>query len=274
MKMKQLKSTAHDLQAIVERSLVARDLAEPLASFDVEQTTDKVASFMDREVYDVVGIREDGLIIGYLRRSELREGKIANYLRLFEDNLVMEETRGIADVLRRFDREESSPVFVTGASSHVWGIITRGDLQKAPVRMYLFALITLLEMQLLNLIRHQHSADESWKQQLSADRLKKAIEMYEHKCKRNIAIDVLDCLQWCDKRDIVVASDSLWSSLGWESPNKAKSELNELQGLRDDLAHAQDILVEHWPRLVKLADSAQKRLKACERLELTREVAA
>ena len=44
----------------------------------------------------------------------------------------------------------------------VGAIVTRADLQKAPVRLFLFGMITLIEMHFLRIIRDRFE-DDSWK---------------------------------------------------------------------------------------------------------------
>jgi hypothetical protein len=67
---------------------------------------------------------------------------------------------------------ERPRVFVTSLGA-VGGIITRADLQKPPVRMWLFGLITLVEQALGMLIRARYP-DGSWAERLSPSRLQRA----------------------------------------------------------------------------------------------------
>jgi hypothetical protein len=77
----------------------------------------------------------------------------------------------------------------------VSGIITCGDLQKAPVRMLLFGLVTLLEMNLLRLVRLYYPQD-SWQKVLKPDRLEAANKLWHESQQRNEATDLLDYLQF------------------------------------------------------------------------------
>lgn len=83
----------------------------------------------------------------------------------------------------------------------------------------------------------------------------------------NEAIDLADCLQFADKRTIVLNSDTLWSALGFPSKNKGKELLEALEHLRDELVHAQDIITGRWPQLVEFAQGAEKLLAAREALQ-------
>lgn len=127
----------------------------------------------------------------------------------------------------------------------VGGIVTKGDLQKIPVRMWLFGLISLIEMQLLRIIRDYYP-DDSWKQKplISPDRLNKAEDQLKDRRRRNEAIDLADCLQFCDKRDIVLKSDDLCRLIGSDS-TATYELLKSLENLRNELVHSQDIIAGH-----------------------------
>jgi hypothetical protein len=152
----------------------------------------------------------------------------------------------------------------------VSGIITKGDLQKAPMRMWLFGVLSLLEMQFLRLIRAVYPQD-GWKGLLSEDRLAKAEQLLQERQGRNEAIDLADCLQFADKRSIVLKSEHLSKhlrgTLSFPSKGKFEHFLKELEHLRNELAHAQDIITGRWPKLVELAEGAERLLAACEALE-------
>ena len=107
----------------------------------------------------------------------------------------------VLELLARFPQ-----VFVV-VMGEVSGIITKGDLQKAPVRLWLFGVLSLLEMQFLRLIRTAYPQD-TWKGFVSENRLGKAGQLLQERKRRNEAIDLADCLQFADKRTIVLRSDT------------------------------------------------------------------
>jgi hypothetical protein len=166
----------------------------------------------------------------------------------------------VLELLTRFPQ-----VFVV-IMGEVSGIIMKGDLQKAPVRMWLFGVLSLLEMQFLRLILTVYPQD-TWQELISAKRLAKAELLLQERKHRNEAIDLADCLQFSDKRTIVLKSDFLRNALGLPSKEKGEELLKALEHLRDGLAHAQGIITGRWPKLVALAQTAEQLLAACEALE-------
>ena len=258
--MKHLKSSLLDLRDIFEHSLAARDLAEPLASFDDNQAVETVRDFMEKEDFDVVGVRRSGRIAGYAERPALLRGVLGDHLSKFEKTVVFSDVEPIIEVLRYLD---NAPRVFVGIRDHVWGIITRGDLQKAPMRMCLFGLISLLEMQLLRLIKNVYP-NGKWKSLLSTNRIELAEKILNDRRSRNEGTDLADCLQFADKTAIIAKSEGLRVQLGFASCKKAKFLFENLMELRDDLAHSQDILAGRWPEIVQLANKAEELIECCE----------
>src|SRR5690606_29044313 len=127
--------------------------------------------------------------------------------------------------------------------SEASGIITRADLNKPPVRVYLFGLISLLEMHMAHWIRVEYG-NESWRDRLTAARLESAVMLQEERKKRNEEIDLVECLQFCDKRDLVIAHDDLRRRLGLGAKSEGRRLLKRAERLRDLLAHSQRDLVQ------------------------------
>lgn len=261
--MKHLKSSLSDLRQIFERNITVRHLAAPFVSFDESSTAAEVRAFMDRRDFDVVGVRREGLITGYVNRADLQTGILDDYFKPFEPDLLLDESANILDALYRL--RESPRVYVR-AMGQVSGIVTKGDLQKAAIRMWLFGMISLIEMQLLRLIRTRWNK-KSWTKLIREKRLEDARKLLRDRRRRNEAIDLADCLQFCDKRDIVLSHENLHIALGFPSKTDAGRVLKQLEKLRDDLAHSQDIITSRWPGLVDLAGAAEKVLERAEKLD-------
>lgn len=260
--MKQLKSSLLDLHQVFDRNMSVRYIAEPFASFDAQRSALDVCKFMEDRDFDIVGVRKNGAICGYVHRDDLRDHTLEQYVKPFDEQLLVDDWSPllmILELLARFPR-----VFVV-VMGEVSGIITKGDVQKAPVRMWLFGVLSLLEMQFLRLIRTRYT-DDSWKDMIKEERLTIAKKVLEDRKYRNEAIDLADCLQFADKRTILLKSDSLRYDLGFSSKSNGEELLKALEHLRDELAHAQDIITGQWPQLVDVVRKAEELLATCEAL--------
>jgi len=159
------------LRRLFLEGFLAMDLAEPLVSFDAEAEARWVHEFMVEKDFDLVGIRQDGLVNGYVRREDLTSGVCRDHIQPFSvDNDLVPDTANLIDVVKSLAINERCFVVVL---DRVSAIITLSDLEKPPMRMFLFGLITLGEMLMTEIIRHLYR-DGSWQNLISAQRLAKA----------------------------------------------------------------------------------------------------
>ncbi|MCI0414204.1 hypothetical protein L0222_15585 [bacterium] len=261
--MKHLKSTFRDLYNLFEINITIRNITEPFASFDAESQSGTILSFMDKKNFDVVGVRENAEVVGYANRNDLSNGsRLGDHTIAFHSDEIIGENDPL---IRAFQMLRSRKrVFVTILRG-IGGIVTIGDLQKAPVRMWLFGIISLIEMNFLQIIR-VYFPQESWRLVLNQSRVTLAEQLLLQRQRMNAEIDLADCLQFCDKRDIVLSKDHLLKSLGFTSKSEGEKKLKDVQNLRDELAHSQDIITSKWPRTADVAADAERILQACETL--------
>jgi len=258
--MKRLKSSAEDIRDLFTTSITARHIAEAFVSFDADRSAAEVRTFMKKKDFDVIGVRHDGQVSHYAKRSELIGDTLGDAEESFDLEHLLPESASLMETIEAL--RDSPRVFVV-VLGKVGGIVTRGDLQKAPVRMWLFGLVSLVEMQLLRIIR-EYYPDESWMKLVSDGRLDKARDILAGRKKDNEATDLADCLQFCDKRDIVGKTAALWTSLGFESEDDWEEVLKALEHLRNTLAHSGNIVTRSWHRILELAKSAEGIIVKCE----------
>ena len=235
------------LHRLFFEGFTAMDIAEPLASFDAGADAGMVKAFMAGREFDLVGIRVDGLVRGYVRQTELADGVCTDYLHEFtpDDDLVP-DTASLIEVVKSLSINRQC--FVT-VLNEVSGIIDLDDLEKPPMRMFLFGLITLSEMMMTELIRRRYPFD-CWQSRLSEPRLAKAKELQEERVRRGQTPDLIDCLQFGDKGWILSYDEEVRDALGWSSRNDARKAIKDLETLRNNLAHVQAIIPTGWKRIV------------------------
>jgi predicted transcriptional regulator len=187
-KMKHLKSSVEDLRKLFEQSVTVRYIAEPLASFDAQGDCAKVIAFMKQQDFDVVGVKQNGTVQGYVRREDLGDGTLEKYMKPFEENLLLNDSR---PMLNAFKLLKEFPQIFVALPGEVSGIITKGDLRKIPVRIWIFGVVSLLEMQFLRVIRTFYPQD-GWKKFISKTSIAKAEKMYQKRIKSNTGIDLAE----------------------------------------------------------------------------------
>lgn len=228
------------------------NIAEPLASFDADASAESTLAIMKEDVYRVAGVRVRGVIAGYICQEDLKTGCCGNVLRPFDPDDVIPETLGFPDMLSLLT--ERRQLFVSQLG-HVGGIVTQTDLQKPPMRMWLFGVITIIEMGLTGLIEKRFTESE-WQALLSEKRLEKAKTLLEERRRRKQNVQLLDCLQFSEKGQIVMRTPELREQLQIQSRRRGEETVKRLEELRNNLAHAQEL--SNWEGIVQLAENLDK----------------
>jgi len=247
-------ATPSKISDVVKRtfteSFKGRDIAEPFASFDEGASSADVRDFMEANGVEVVGLRHDGQIAGYVENNSLTNGACGQFKRPFGEVSVVNDDSPLLKVLNELNHSPFVFVTVLGA---VGGIITAADLQKPPVRMWIFGVVTLIEMRFLHLIE-AHCPDDSWKEFLSDGRLQKAQALVDERSRRKQRVRLLDCLQFSDKGQIVARHEAIRQLTIFSSRRQAEDAIRKLEQLRNNVAHAQDILKPDLETIVQLCE--------------------
>jgi hypothetical protein len=255
-------STIENLRRVFTDGFVARDIAEPLISFDASTAVAEVVGLMENRNLDVVGVRKEGVVVGYVERTDLSGEHCGERIHAIEAESIS-ETASLADVVLGLAKSPRLFVRVLGA---VGGIITMSDLQKPPVRMWLFGMVTLLEMRTTRVIELKCPGD-SWKKYLSESRLQKAQELLEERKRRNQNLELIDCLQISDKGQIIARNEEIRCLTRMQSRRQAEQVIKMLESLRNNLAHSQDIITCDWETIVGLCKDTERVISGTDEVQ-------
>jgi CBS domain-containing protein len=247
------RNSYYDIDNTFLRSLTVRDIAEPLPSFDSETPADQVRAALEEHHLQIAGVREDGFIAGYLVIDELGEGPCAQFCHPIQEAKILSGNAHLSELVVALDQV---PYFFVNFLGEISGIITRADLDDPPVRMWLFGLITLIEMRFLTLIKRRFPED-GWQQYLSNNRLEKAAALKQERQRRKQDPQLLECLQFSDKAQIVIRDEQLRQQIGFQYRRQAEQAIKNLEKLRNNLAHAQDIVSLDWQTIVNLSENLE-----------------
>lgn len=227
-----------ELRGLFEKGLTAAAISELLRCCKSGDSAMEVRAELERLDFDVAGVLDpdSGRVIGWVDRATLAQGECSEHCAAFQADQLISESAPLVDVIHVLAKVER--VYVI-ERTRVSGLVTRADLRKPPVRTLLFGLVSLLEMHLTYWIRTLFP-NNLWQRNLTDGRLDKARTLFDQRRARNEDISVVDCLQLCDKRDIVSGSDEAIETLGLDSQVVARQQLRAIEGLRDRVAHSQD----------------------------------
>lgn len=230
-------------------AFAAKDLATELFSFDAIIPSQEVSVFMEREHQHVVGIRSEGRVIGFVRQEDLDSKTCGEKMRSFKSGQVLSGESTIADLIQVLTRH--SYCFITILDS-VAGVIMRENFNKPVARMWLFGIVTIVEMYLTESIKDLYGED-GWQSFLTRNRLDKAASLYNERCRRNQNTELIDCLQLSDKIQVLLQDPDFMERLGFESARSGKKAAKEIESLRNNLAHTQDIVIHDWAQIARLS---------------------
>ena len=127
-------------------------------------------------------------------------------------------------------------------------------------RAWLFGVLTFLEARARDRIRR----DPEWRTAISPGRLDKARELKEERARRGREMATVDALQFGDLGWLATRYQGWYTFFGVESKRQAKRLVKRLEGLRNALAHGQEVVEGEWETLVAVARSVVA-IKSAER---------
>ena len=241
--------TKHNLVRHFTESFTAQDIAEPVRSFDIDRPCKDIKPLMEQQQLDIVCLRDNGKIVGYVRHNDLDEGCCSDHLRPFRQGQVLASDSSFSDIIHVLTLHQYGFIRLF---DDIVGYVSRSEINKPVVRMWLFGIITIVEMEFSQMIEEFYP-DQSWQNMLQEKRLAKALELQQERQRRNQHCNLIDCLQLSDKGQIVIQNPGFLEMLDIGSKSIAKKVLRELESLRNNLAHSQDIVTHDWAQIVRLS---------------------
>jgi HD domain len=229
---------------------MAKDIAESLLSFNEQIPVSEVRDILSKRHSNVATTRKDGEVVGYVALDFLgKQGVCGRYSRDFFPDQVLSGEASLAEVIHVLTRHECCFVSILG---QIQGVVSRDDINKPYVRMWLFGIITLTEIRVTELIKTHFNGDE-WQKLIPETRLKLAIDLQKERQRQNQFPDLMDCLQLADKGLLLIKDAELLSLIGFTSKSAAKKVIKQFQSLRNNLAHAQDISTYDWAQIARMS---------------------
>lgn len=242
----------HGIRLFTE-AFSARDVQQMLLSYDKDSMSKLAERVREGRGPGIYGIRERGVVTGYVAVGDFAADP-SEQVRLIDQRQVVDLRSPLADVIHVLTLFAWCFVSLDGT---IIGVIGRGDMEKPVVRMWLFGIIILVEMLAVEEIRRLWP-DQGWRVGLSEGRFQKALQLQAERQRRGLDADLLDCLLFSDKLQLLLKDPQFIETLGFQSTNAAKKVIKDLESLRNNLAHGQDITRHDWPQIVRLARRIQQ----------------
>jgi hypothetical protein len=227
----------------------ASDIAAAALSFDVTLSQNRIKAALEKHGVAVALLSEQGLSVGLVLLEDLTDVPEPPPKRPFRTGQVLDASALLTDVIEVLTRQDVCVVEAFGAPC---GLISRHDMQHPLVRMWLFGVVTLIELTLTRRIERLFP-NEKWKPLLSPGRLRKALELLDERRRLGQQCTLIDCLQLGDKSRILLNDPDFPGMFAFPTRAAATQGMNELQSLRNNLAHTQDIVESDWTQIARIA---------------------
>ena len=223
-----------------------------------------ILEVMHRKNYDIMPVKENGKFVGYVEKSLLVKIKqIEPAIQQIKLDIVVSADTRVHEMIDLFQK---SRFFFVNRANDLVGLVTYADLDKIPVRAWLFILISKFEFLLLQLIKNFHKGS-SWLDELTPKRRKKIADLFDEKRRHDIDISLEDCLNFGDMIELLECDSKLRSFVGYSSKSSCKRECSGLDVLRNNVMHPSNSLVNNYDGVKTLSERIERLQQATKRIE-------
>ena len=244
-------STHDNLHRVFQHGFTAQDIAQPLISCDAVTPAELVKVVMEQKGHAIAGVRTEGVISGVVAIGDLATGPCGAFACHIDEAEIVADMMPLAALILRLAKH---PRLFVVSLGQIGGVVDRFDLLQPAARMWLFGMVTLIEMRFSRIIQ-LHCPGDSWRPYLSDGRIQKAAELLQERSRRNQQLTLADCLQFSDKTQIIARNSQLRKLTSFESRRQLVDVGKRLEKLRNNLAHSQDIVTNDWETIVALAEN-------------------
>jgi len=230
------------LKKIFIDNVTARSIFELLLCCPADSIAEHAKDALKIRGFDVAGVKETegGEVLGYVVTDELANGELRKYIKKIDPELLISDSTPVADIFTALMSRDFAFILY---GKHIIGIITKADINKPPVRIYLFGMISLFEMHLNWWINHFYP-NNSWQSAILDSRIKNARDIYKKRKGDNQDLSLLECLQFCDKRDLLKKSDDFIKKFDI-SKKRFDTLVKQVEKIRNELAHSQNSIISN-----------------------------
>jgi hypothetical protein len=238
------------LKEVFENTISVSIIAEEIISLDYKTNKTDILREINEKGFDCMPLNQEGII---KFKAIKKEGSII-ISEISTDELISSST----SILESFRLLLVKKQLFLLEGNIINKIITISDLDKSPLRLWVYGLITILEMSLKEMIECQYTNDK-WRMYLTKGRLSKADNLYSERKRRNIEISLISCLQITDLFSIISKSDDLNKMKIGTGNNEFKKLSKRITKLRDNISHANKLNEnQSWDEILELTDFISK----------------
>ncbi|HGM4804193.1 TPA: hypothetical protein ACKP0Y_004314 [Serratia marcescens] len=226
------------LKKIFMDSVTTKNICEPLLSCEMDMVATDIRDMLSQRDFDFAGvIDENKKVVGYVSTQDLGDGVISDYRKNIERDTVISDSTPIPLLISELSIKECLYV---NFGRDILFIVTKADLNKPPVRMFVFGVISLFEMHLNYWVSSFYKNDDDIKAVIGEERFTNAFNLYQaaKENNENEGVNLVGYLQLGDKKKLLCCLDEFCRVFMF-SKKKIKKFIEIVQKLRDNIAHSQ-----------------------------------
>ncbi len=226
------------LKKIFIDSVTTKNICEPLLSCEMGMFSVDIREMLSNRDFDTAGvIDENKKVVGYVQTNELGDGVISDYVKKIERDLVVSDSTPIPVLINELSKNEC--LYVNFGRDILY-IVTKADLNKPPIRIFIFGMITLFEIHLNYWVGKYYKDNEFIKDIIGGVRFDKANDLYNNAKIHNENEDVslVGYLQLGDKKKLLCRLNKFCDDFDL-SKKKMKGIIELTEKVRNNIAHSQ-----------------------------------
>ncbi|MEJ2249554.1 MAG: hypothetical protein P8Y97_07835 [Candidatus Lokiarchaeota archaeon] len=228
-----MEPSFYEFMDLFEKNITVEYIASELDCWNTNmETKEQAIKRMIKNEFDLIGIDDNGERCRCLNiKGEIREIDIKG---------IISESTPLTYITQLFYDNLDRKLFILKRKT-LDGIVTKADLQKGPYCLFLFGLVTNLEITCLKFI--DKFCKDNWEEKISQTRYDKIREEYEKSSKEQSELNLLFYTYLTDKK-VILFKINEFSELYKEinlSKTKARRFFSRIIRLRNNLVHSKRI---------------------------------
>lgn len=226
------------LKKIFIDSVTTKNICEPLLSCEMDMGAADIRERLSERDFDSAGvIDENKKVVGYVLTNELGDGIISDYVKKIERDSVISDSTPIPVLINELSRNECLYV---NFGRDILFIVTKADLNKPPIRIFIFGMVSLFEIHLNYWVGKHYKDNKVIKDIIGKVRFNKAYNFYKNAKLNNENEDVslVGYLQLGDKKKLLCSSNKFCDDFDL-SKKKMKGIIELTEKVRNNIAHSQ-----------------------------------
>lgn len=224
--------TYKEIERIINNNLNVRIISEEFKCFNKADNPTVVREFLIANGFDLVGVVQHRNVVGYTDLETLEKSDAEIAFKEFKPNDIVSSNTPLVETIELINKKNH--LFVLDGTA-ITRIVTKADIYKEPVRLFLYNQISNFET-LLSILVEQYYPNDEWQTYVKLEKIEDIKKIYETRKRENTEFDMFDCISLEIKIDLYLKCERLVDILGI-SKKKQKEFFERLKIIRNAISH-------------------------------------